>query len=325
MSTVIRNSLALEGFDTRNIVSFEDGAFLWSFVPFLRALWAVANCPGVELGVVQVHLSQKGSFVREGILLLTAHWRKRPVVATLHGSRIVHFVSGSRWASFVLRRADCVTVLGAATERSLVKLMPGLEVHLVHNFVADSGISTFSRDPIVVFGGVVGRRKGVDTLLDAWEILRDRHSAARLLIAGPLAVGADAIPGATARMRVPGVTYLGPLCPEDMRSALTTARVAVLPSRAEGMPMFLLEAMAAACAVVTTPVGDIQELIGTAGMIVPVDDARELAEGLDQLLRDDGLAEEFGREAQLRATTEFSGSTAERQLALVYRRATELV
>jgi glycosyltransferase involved in cell wall biosynthesis len=61
----------------------------------------------------------------------------------------------------------------------------------------------------------------------------------------------------------------------------------VLPSRGEGLPRSLVEAMAAGVAVVGTDVGGIAELLeGDAGVLVPVGDVAALAAALERLLID---------------------------------------
>jgi glycosyltransferase involved in cell wall biosynthesis len=108
---------------------------------------------------------------------------------------------------------------------------------------------------------------------------------ARLVIAGP-----------TKDVSVPtmvGVTVLGPLPPEAVGGLLDSARAAVLPSRKEALPMFLIEAMAHARPVVATPVGDVESLVQTE-WIVPVEDAESLAAALVRVLQDPALATTVG-------------------------------
>jgi glycosyltransferase involved in cell wall biosynthesis len=80
-----------------------------------------------------------------------------------------------------------------------------------------------------------------------------------------------------------------------MLELLAGARVVALPSRAEGMPMTLTEAMSAGRPFVSTPVGGIPELAaGGGGMLVPVGDAEALARCLIGFLAGPALARSLG-------------------------------
>lgn len=74
----------------------------------------------------------------------------------------------------------------------------------------------------------------------------------------------------------------------------------VLPSFLEGSPMVVLEAMAAGCAIVTTPVGGIPEAITheQTGLLVPPGDSRSLTEAIERLLQDRPLARRLGAMAR---------------------------
>ena len=71
----------------------------------------------------------------------------------------------------------------------------------------------------------------------------------------------------------------------------------VLPSRSEGSPNALLEAMASALPVVATAVGGVPEIVRPAvnGMLVPAGDVGAMAEAIAQVLNSGELRETLGR------------------------------
>jgi glycosyltransferase involved in cell wall biosynthesis len=81
---------------------------------------------------------------------------------------------------------------------------------------------------------------------------------------------------------------------------LSAADIFVLPSRWEGLPIALLEAMSAGLPVVATRVEGVEEVVveGTHGLLVPVGDSQALANAILQLLQDPQLARRMGASAR---------------------------
>jgi glycosyltransferase involved in cell wall biosynthesis len=262
-------------YDQGFLASRGAGAARTTFL-FIGAVARILTLPRTER-VVVVHLSQGGSFVREGFLVKLARARRIPVVAHLHGSRFVSFSRRRpRLVRRVLARADAVTVLSEPTRVAVRALLPDAFIALVPNAVA-AGRSTAER-PVVVFGGAVTRRKGVDVLAAAWERLGATTNGWELVIAGPVAE-----PDLIAALPT-GARSTGALPRVDMRDLLAGAAIAVLPSRDEAMPLFVLEALASSTAVVATDVGGVAAVLDGAGIVVPAGDIDALAEALRGLI-----------------------------------------
>jgi glycosyltransferase involved in cell wall biosynthesis len=102
------------------------------------------------------------------------------------------------------------------------------------------------------------------------------------------------------------VVFLGQR--DDIPRLLAACDVFVLPSLFEGLPLSVLEAMAAGKPVIATDVGGTAEAVieGRTGLLVPPRDPLALASALSTVLNDRNLAAEFGRAGRLRATNEFS-------------------
>ena len=97
---------------------------------------------------------------------------------------------------------------------------------------------------------------------------------------------------------------------DDVDSFLRRSHLAVLPSRGEGMPNAVLEAMAHGVPVVASAVGGIPELLGTgAGRTVPVEDHEALAAALARMLTDPELRRAAGLEGRRLAERVYAVST----------------
>jgi glycosyltransferase involved in cell wall biosynthesis len=239
--------------------------------------------------VAHMHLSERGSFLREGSLLALAHRRGLVTVATLHGASFVPFAHRCPGlVSRVLRRADLITCLDREALEIVRIDAAGSRSELVPNpvLVDDSFTPADQTDELVVFAGEIGLRKGADVLHRAWQLVAQRRPRARCLVVGPMG---DFAPPDTERLEVRPAAD-----PNEMQAILRRARVVTLPARAEAMPMILAEAMSSARPFVSTPVGGIPELAGEGGVLVPVGDERALADRLTELLANPDLARTIG-------------------------------
>jgi glycosyltransferase involved in cell wall biosynthesis len=254
---------------------------------FAASARALLRMPAGE--VAHLHLSERGSFLREGSLLALAHRRGLVTVATINGASFMPFArKRPRLVSTVLRRADLVTCMDQEILDFVRLSAPHVHSEIVPNavFVDDSFLPADETDELVVFAGEIGMRKGADVLCRAWQLVAQRRPEARCLMVGP---AADFTPPGAERLEV-----RPPVDPIEMKALLRQARVVALPSRAEGMPLVLTEAMSQGRPFVSTPVGGIPELAGGGGILVPVDDEIGLADRLTDLLADPGLARRIG-------------------------------
>ena len=318
IETVIRTYVGLLSAHTavELIPSWRPGAAAAGALPALAGARRLAGLRGPVL--VHVHVSHRGSFCREGALVAAAAAGGRRVFVTVHGSDFVATSGSRRWRPIyraVLRRAAGVAVLNGAALAAVQRLAPRTPVTLLPNpgpvpaqWAPATGAG--APGPVVLFAGEVSRRKGVDVLLRAWPAVARAIPGARLLVAGP--------PGGVDAGGVAGVRSLGAVPPDGIRALLGEARVAVLPSRAEGMPMFVLEAMAAARPVVGSAVGAMPEMLTGAGLVVVPGDAGQLADALVGYLGDPARADRDGAAGRARYLRQHSPEATLRRRAAFY-------
>jgi glycosyltransferase involved in cell wall biosynthesis len=117
------------------------------------------------------------------------------------------------------------------------------------------------------------------------------------------------------------VEVLGWINPDQKAEELARALVFTLPSYDEGLPMAMLEAMAAGKAIVVTPVGGIPEAVkdGENGLLVPAGDANALACALSKVLQDHLLRKSLGANARKTVETQFSTDVVLRELSRLYK------
>jgi phosphatidyl-myo-inositol dimannoside synthase len=145
--------------------------------------------------------------------------------------------------------------------------------------------------------------KGIDDLLRGVARLRDGGTEARLEIVGE-GPDREQLQALSHELGVSDQVTFSGFIPHGPRlvCALDAADVFVLPSRSEGLPHSLVEAMARALPVVATAIGGIPAFLrGGEGVVVPVGDPDALAAALAELSRDPGRLAELSRRALERA------------------------
>lgn len=150
----------------------------------------------------------------------------------------------------------------------------------------------------VVCVGRLCEQKGQLLLVQATRIVRQRFPGFRVVFAGDGPLRPD-IEAAAARLGVAdAVTITGWCSNARVMEEITAARAMVLPSFAEGLPVVIMEALAAGRPVVSTYVAGIPELVrpGETGWLVPAGDADALAAALiDVLVTPTARLTEIGR------------------------------
>jgi glycosyltransferase involved in cell wall biosynthesis len=237
--------------------------------------------------------------------LAVARLLRRPTLATLH---LYHPLTPRqrRLLGLLFRRLDAVIAVSAEIRQ---RLMEDLGVRraaarLVHNGVGPCAAGhPAPTDTDVVRIGAQGRltdQKGFDLLIEAVGTLVERGLQPQVLIAGD---GPDRARLERLARGLP-VTFLGFV--DDTSSLLSVIDVFCLPSRFEGLPFALLEAMMCGIPCVASRVGDIPEALGDGGLTVPTEDVGALALALERLLTAPDLRRELGAAARARAERHFS-------------------
>jgi glycosyltransferase involved in cell wall biosynthesis len=225
--------------------------------------------------------------------------------------------------SLRLAYRDCAAVIARSGQiGELVRVglaVPTGRVHVVRNGapVRAAAAGTGSRPgPVRIRAvGRLTRQKGFDLLVDATRRLLAAGFDIDVAVAGDgrdrevLAVAAQGLP-----VRLAGFV-------SDVPAFLADADIFCLPSRAEALPLALLEAVLAGLPCVACDVGDVAAALADLAIVVPPEDVEALAAALAVLAADPALRAELGTRARREGVARFDERTTVAAVGAVYRRA----
>src|SRR5438477_6604938 len=178
-----------------------------------------------------------------------------------------------------------------------VQLIPnGVDITRFEPAHVDASIG--GREQVVVCVSKLRYEKGIDVLLQAWQLVHQQAPQARLIIVGSGYLQTQHACMAKELGIAASVEFAG--LQGDVPAQLHRGGLAVLPSRWEGMPNALLEAMACGLPCVATRVSGSEDIIcdGVDGLLVEPEQPAELAEALRRIIQDTELAQRLGQEGR---------------------------
>jgi len=289
-----------------------------------RALWALTHVLRRERPtIVQSHGARTNVYTK-----LAARLVGVPVVlATVHNSLFDYEIGGLRRRLYVAAErltaplAHRVVGVSQAVGRDLVTRyrLPAEQVVVIQNGIdpggfvpkrgpaaarAELGLGPASR--LVALVGRLTRQKGPDLLVAALPPLVTAWPDLRCLFIGEGELGPELRLQAAALGVASHCVFLGPRT--DVADLVAISDIVALPSRSEGLPFALLEAMVLARPVVATRVGGNPEVVedGRTGLLVPPEDPGALTRAVRFLLDHPTEAEAMGRRGHERVLRDFS-------------------
>ncbi len=314
----------------KHIATMEEGSILKKAAVFARAVQTLRRAlDSPNPSIFHVHFASRGSTLRKLILAEMIANTGRPLIMHAHGARFDSFHRGlpkilRARVNATLQRATLVIALSQQWREFFVnecELSPA-HVTVLPNPVRwqpevpnRAGRSTVQ---FVSLGRLSGRKGSYD-LVNAYAALPPQLRArARLVLAG------DGDVEGVRKLAAPfgdSVRVLSWIGPAERDRLLADSDVFALPSYAEGLPMALLEAMAAGLPAITTPVGGIPDVFthGAEGLLVQPGRVDELCAAMTRLICDAAERLACGSRAHTR-TRALDVHVYARRLADLYHR-----
>ena len=238
-----------------------------------------------------------------------------------------------RLAEFVITTTHyCVDRLLSLTSEEYKSKIHTVYLSIDPDYGKDVRLPSSDAATTVLSVGRLVEKKGLEYLLRACAILKERREPFRCLVVGD-GPERDTLQTMVEQLRLNGnVELTGPMSNEKVRGLMNQGGILVAPSiyvgdgERDGIPTVLVEAMACGMAVVSTCVSGIPELVVNEhnGLLVPERDEVALADAMQRLLRDSKLRESLGRRGQQRVLSDFNVRDSSRRLWSLIQRASRL-
>lgn len=297
--------------------------FIQGFVRYLRLLFRG------RIAAVHVHTASRASFWRKSVFMMPAFLMGIPTILHLHGAEFVAFYEdecgriAKSIVRFVFNHARRVVVLSKTWQRWVNGVCNNPNVCAIYNPVQLPATRTrfeTRETQTLLFLGRLGERKGSYDLLRAVARISADFPDLKLLMGGDGEI--ETVREEAQRLGIGDrVDLLGWVRGSDKTTLLSRASVYVLPSYNEGLPMSVLEAMAAGLPIISTPIGGIPEAVtdGVEGYLVKPGDIDALAAALRRVLSDSNLRRQMGEAAWLKIESVFSVDRIVPQIEALYR------
>lgn len=277
--------------------------------------------------IVHLHISARGSYKRKSIMARMARKAGKYVILHDHDGEFEKaFEEGGDAYRRDVRKtfgiADRVVVLSEEWRDYFAENVCDSEkIVVVHNGVkvpAEPCSPCSNQD--ILFLGRLDARKSPDVLLRASRQVLERFPGTKVVFGGDGEVEKN-----KALAEELGIAnhceFHGWVSGAEREGLFARAAVYCLPSKNEGLPMSVLEAMARGIPTVATPVGGVPQVIedGVSGFLVDVDDVDALSDRLNILLDKPGLRENVGAASRNTVTRLFNVGGSIKQLLALYR------
>lgn len=280
-----------------------------------------------RIGLLHVHVSSRSSFWRKSLFVLPAFLGGVDVILHLHSGRFHDFYEKDCgrlrkiFVRFLFDNATRVIVLSNGWKTWLQSISTNRQIRSIYNPVLLPSLVQWDsrKKGVVLCLGRLGRNKGSYDLLQAIRNIENGQALVHLVLGGDGDI--EGVRGYAISLGLaPQVELLGWIKGQAKDRQLASANIYALPSYHEGLPMSVLEAMAAGMPIVSTFVGGIPEAVtdGIEGFLVNPGDVDALADRLRRLLEDPALAQRMGAAARRKVEATFSSDAILPKIEEIY-------
>ena len=272
----------------------EKGKVGWIFKQILLAPRFYREITQKEINLVHINTALNPlSIARDFALVKTAQITNRKILLHLHGGEFLAREFETNWlknlAGKMLRGADAVVVLSELEKQIIERRWRGLNVRVLENAVAlDEALERESECSVktIIFLGRLHESKGLYEIIEACRVLKDENFRFNFRCFGAGALKDFFIEQMT-KILGERFFYGGVVSGAEKWKQLAASDIFLLPSRyGEGLPIAMLEAMAARCLIIASDVASVRAVIenGENGFTVEPYNSAQIVLKLKNLL-----------------------------------------
>ncbi len=280
-----------------------------------------------QIKIVHIHAACRGSFIRKSLVLHLARLLGKKTILHLHGGEFkLYYRESGRLKPYILytlNAADELVVLSEEWKNYFDSLTSRQKSVVVYNpvIMPDQVAPNRPGMPVeVLYLNHLTTKKGI---FDIIEALAERQGSLRGKIRLTLAGSGSEEAALLERIRQAGIEDMivckGWVTGDAKHELLRNCQLFILTSYYEGLPMSILEAMAAGKPVIATRVGGIPTIVkpGINGWLLEPGDQKAIADTFEEVIRHPELLQQYGSQSQCMAQ-EYSAARVVEKLNLLY-------
>ncbi len=310
--TVIDNLIEYldKDFVIKHIVTMRPTSALKRIGLYFNALFSIIiNLMNRDQKIAHIHMSSRTSFYRKSTIIMLLKFFRIPIIIHLHSGEFDIFYSQElnfrmkRYVKWIYSLADKTILLTNGWLKWFKNTINTNESMVLYNGVKSyydiDSLPVNNRKNIILFLGRLDKKKGIYDLLYSFQEVIVNVPDAILKICGDGEI--EKCKQLAKQLNIANnVHFLGWVDEEEKYQLLNQAKIYILPSYFEGLPMGMLEAMSAGIGIIATNVGGIPEAIkhDESALLVDAGSQEKISESIIFLLKNSDKVRKLGENAR---------------------------
>ena len=257
-----------------------------------------------RIRIVHIHGASYGSFLRKMIIINICYILRIKTIYHIHGAEFKSFYQ--RHPAIIkrtIKKATVLIVLSQSWREFFSEIVDENKIFVLNNMIPDPCFvrkHNFDLPVKFLFLGIIGKRKGIFDLLEIVNQNKEFLAGKLLLCAGGNGETEKLVDFIEKNKLQKLVSFEGWVSGEKKDKLLRSCDVCILPSYAEGLPIFILEAMSYGLPVISTTVGGIPEVIGNNlnGFLITPGDTQTLLKYIRYFIEHPDVISTMGQQNQ---------------------------
>ena len=243
-----------------------------------------------DVDIVHIHMAEKGSVYRKGLVIKLAKLFKIKTVVQMHAGPIMSWYNTlgdkqKKKVKLILNSPDRLLALGDYWKEQLCEIVPDNKINVLYNGTDCSADNRYnSGGNYITFMGMITKRKGAYDLIDAIKLIdKDLPPKIKIVLCG-FDEENQAQEYAKGLNLAHEMVFPGWIDKEKKNEILQNTCISVLPSYFEGLSMTVIESIAFGIPIVTTNISTMSEIVGDSIHLVNPGDINDLSETIKGLV-----------------------------------------